>query len=129
QFAIEEYRPIKVVCVGAGFCGILAAIRFARKVPNIELTVYEKENGIGGTWFVNKYIHLQPSVQSSMNRDSHCDIPSHSVGHFPDGSGFYASGPEILAYLKRMVEKYKLMRQIKLQHELTQASWDEATGK
>ncbi|KAI0289909.1 hypothetical protein B0F90DRAFT_1790357, partial [Multifurca ochricompacta] len=22
---------------------------FARKVPNIELTVYEKENGIGGT--------------------------------------------------------------------------------
>ncbi|KAI0291043.1 hypothetical protein B0F90DRAFT_1781272 [Multifurca ochricompacta] len=25
------------------------------KVPNIKLTVYEKERGIGGTWFVNRY--------------------------------------------------------------------------
>ncbi|KAI0296315.1 FAD/NAD-binding domain-containing protein [Multifurca ochricompacta] len=121
QFAVDEYRPIKVVCIGAGFCGILAAIRFAQKVPNIELTVYEKEKGIGGTWFVNKYPGLA------------CDIPSHSYQYSFETnvhwSGFYASGPEILAYLNRVVEKYKLMRHIKLQHELTQASWDEVTGK
>ncbi|KAI0293022.1 hypothetical protein B0F90DRAFT_1822419 [Multifurca ochricompacta] len=49
HFAIGEYCPIKVVCIGAGFYGILAAIHFARKVPNIELTVYEKERRIGGT--------------------------------------------------------------------------------
>ncbi|KAI0289915.1 hypothetical protein B0F90DRAFT_1672218 [Multifurca ochricompacta] len=49
HFAINEYRPIKIVCIGAGFCGILAAIHFARKVPNIELTVYRKEKGIGST--------------------------------------------------------------------------------
>ena len=28
-FAIDEYRPIKVICVGAGFTGILAGIRCA----------------------------------------------------------------------------------------------------
>ena len=27
DFAIDEYRPMKVVCIGAGFTGILAAIR------------------------------------------------------------------------------------------------------
>ncbi len=69
--SIDEYRPIKVVCIGAGVSGILAAIRyeifrfpihislstlpsFPQKVPNIHLTVYEKEKGIGGTW-LNKY--------------------------------------------------------------------------
>ena len=29
EFAIDEYRPIKVICVGAGFTGILAGIRCA----------------------------------------------------------------------------------------------------
>ncbi|KAI0293171.1 hypothetical protein B0F90DRAFT_1822284 [Multifurca ochricompacta] len=133
QFAIDEYRPIKVVCVGAGFVAssqpfVPLFYSFARKVPNIELTVYEKENGIGGTWFVNKYIHLQPSDTSLVVTRSQAGyLRSCVVGTNVDGSGFYASGPEILAYLKRMVEKYKFMRQIKLQHELTQASWDEAT--
>ena len=27
EFAIDEHRPIKIVCVGAGFSGIVAAIR------------------------------------------------------------------------------------------------------
>ncbi len=29
-FAIDEYRPIKVIVIGAGFSGILAGIRYAR---------------------------------------------------------------------------------------------------
>ena len=29
DFAIDEYRPIKVICVGAGLTGILAGIRSA----------------------------------------------------------------------------------------------------
>jgi len=27
DFAIDEYRPIKVICIGAGFSGITAGIR------------------------------------------------------------------------------------------------------
>ncbi|KAI0291505.1 hypothetical protein B0F90DRAFT_1671498 [Multifurca ochricompacta] len=55
---------------------------FARNVPNIELTVYEKERLIGGTCFETNV----------------------------DWSGFYASGPEILAYLNQVVEKPRGMR-------------------
>lgn len=44
-------------------------------------------------------------------------------------SAFYAPGPEIRAYLERVVEKYKLMQYIKLQHELIHAQYDEPTGK
>ncbi|KAI0290406.1 hypothetical protein B0F90DRAFT_1929333 [Multifurca ochricompacta] len=47
---------------------------------------------------------------------------SFETNWYVDWSGFYASGPEILGYLNRVVEKYKLMPHIKLQHELAQAS-------
>jgi cation diffusion facilitator CzcD-associated flavoprotein CzcO len=43
-------------------------------------------------------------------------------------SEIYASGPEILADLHRIVEKYKLMQYIRLRHELTHATWDEDAG-
>ncbi|ETW86440.1 hypothetical protein HETIRDRAFT_58532 [Heterobasidion irregulare TC 32-1] len=121
DFAIDEYRPMKVVCIGAGFSGIIAGIRFAQRVPNLDLKIYDKEAGVGGTWFVNKYPGLA------------CDIPSHcyqlSFEENTQWSSFYAPGPEILAYLQRVVEKYKLTKYIRLQHELTYARWDEGSGK
>lgn len=47
--AIDEYRPIKVICIGAGISGILSAIRFPQKIPNLELKIYEKNEDIGGS--------------------------------------------------------------------------------
>lgn len=29
--------------------------RFRQKVPNIVMTVYESNGGVGGTWFTNRY--------------------------------------------------------------------------
>jgi len=28
---------------------------FKQKILNLDLTIYEKEDGIGGTWYVNRY--------------------------------------------------------------------------
>jgi len=121
EFSIDEYRPMKVICIGAGYAGIIAGIRFRQRIPNLELEIYEKENGIGGTWLVNKYPGLA------------CDIPSHiyqlSFETNTQWSRFYAPGSEIHAYLEHVVEKYKLRKYIHLQHELTHARFDEATAK
>ena len=46
-----------------------------------------------------------------------------------DWSAFYSPGSEILAYLERIVDKYKLMQYIKLQHELIHARYDEPSAK
>jgi cation diffusion facilitator CzcD-associated flavoprotein CzcO len=51
--AIDEQRPIKVICIGAGYSGILTAIRFPQRLSNLELVIYEKNADIGGTWFEN----------------------------------------------------------------------------
>lgn len=51
---IDANRKIKVVCLGAGYSGILTAIRFPQQIPNLELVIYEKNDDIGGTWYENR---------------------------------------------------------------------------
>lgn len=121
NFCIDEYRPMRVVCIGAGFSGILAGIRFPQKVPNIDFAIYEKNPAIGGTWYSNRYPGLS------------CDIPSHSYQYaFEDNtewSAFYAPGPEIREYLERVADKYKVKKYIHLEHEVVGAYWEEREGK
>ncbi|RPD59865.1 FAD/NAD(P)-binding domain-containing protein [Lentinus tigrinus ALCF2SS1-6] len=121
DFAVDEYRPIKVIVIGAGFSGILAGIRFPQKILNVELAIYEKSAGIGGTWYNNRY----PGVA--------CDVPAHcyqfSFEDKRDWSSFYAPGHEIQQHLQDVVEKYRLMRYIKLRHEVVHAQYDEAACK
>ena len=51
---IDEARPLKVIYIGAGVSGILAAIEFLKAVPSLELVIYEKNPEVGGTWYENK---------------------------------------------------------------------------
>lgn len=52
---VENLRPLRVVVIGAGFSGIVAAIRIPEKLRNVDLTVYEKSEAVGGVWWLNKY--------------------------------------------------------------------------
>lgn len=47
---VENLRRLKVRVVGAGFSGICAAVRIPERLRNIDLVVYEKNEGIGGVW-------------------------------------------------------------------------------
>ena len=46
-----------------------------------------------------------------------------------DWSAFYSPGHEIQAHLQDVVDKYKLMRHIKLSHEVVHARYDEPSGQ
>lgn len=49
-------RPVKIIAAGAGFGGIaLARAVEVGQIPGASLTVYEKDAGIGGTWWENRY--------------------------------------------------------------------------
>ena len=52
---VENFRPIRVICIGAGYSGIYLAIRIPERLRNVNLTVYEKNADVGGTWFENRY--------------------------------------------------------------------------
>lgn len=52
---VENFRPLKVIAIGAGFSGIYVSIRIPEWLRNVELVVYEKNEGLGGTWWENRY--------------------------------------------------------------------------
>ncbi|OAA64312.1 Flavin monooxygenase-like protein [Niveomyces insectorum RCEF 264] len=113
---VENLRPLKVRVIGAGYSGIVAAIRIPQRLRNIDFVVYEKEEGIGGVWWLNKY----PGIA--------CDIPSHSYQFTfapnPNWSSMYAPGREIQQYLQGVAEKFGATRFIQTSHKLESAAWD-----
>lgn len=71
---IDQPRPLKLIYIGAGISGIVAAIQFLKAVPHLELTIYEKNPELGGTWFENRYPGCacgEPSMTSANKLATH----------------------------------------------------------
>ncbi|XQE68665.1 flavin-containing monooxygenase [Pseudomonas sp. P3C3] len=107
-------KVYRVLIIGAGFSGIGMAVRL-RQRGECDFVVYEKEAGVGGTWWVNQY----PGCA--------CDIPSHlysfSFAPNPDWSRRFSPQPEIRDYLARCAERYELMPHIRFNREVTSLRW------
>src|SRR5215207_3668793 len=115
-----ELGDVEVAIIGSGFSGLGMAIRL-RQEGIEDFVVLERAADVGGTWWANTY----PGCA--------CDVPSHlysfSFALNPDWSQTYSTQPEIRDYLRGVVERFDLRRQILLGHEVTQATWDEEAGR
>jgi len=104
----------RVLIIGAGFSGIGMAVRLHQSGER-DFAVYEKEAGIGGTWWVNQY----PGCA--------CDIPSHlysfSFEPNPDWSRRFSPQPEIRDYLAHCARKYDLLSHVHFNTEVASLRW------
>ncbi|KAH6984737.1 hypothetical protein BKA56DRAFT_481176 [Ilyonectria sp. MPI-CAGE-AT-0026] len=118
---IENQRPLKIRVIGAGYSGVYLGIRIPQRLRNVDLQIYEKNKGIGGTWWENRY----PGCA--------CDIPAHSYQYSfapnKKWSSFYAPSEEICTYIQNVAQTYGATRFIKLQHEVTRCRWDDTLNK
>ena len=91
-----------VLIIGAGVSGICAGIQL--KKLGIPFSILEKNTGLGGTWFENKY----PGVK--------CDVPNHfySYSFKPklDWSAYFSEGAEIQQYLESCVDQFAIREHI-----------------
>ncbi|KAI0900874.1 FAD/NAD(P)-binding domain-containing protein [Annulohypoxylon nitens] len=114
---IDEPRELRVAVIGAGLSGTLAGILLPAKVPNINLTIFEKNADVGGTWFENIY----PGVR--------CDVPAHvyqtSFAPNTQWSEQFAQGREIREYWQGLARKYEVYKYLKLSQKVEEISWDE----
>ncbi|CZR69046.1 related to steroid monooxygenase [Phialocephala subalpina] len=122
QIPMGTPRAVKIIVVGAGFSGLC----FAREVDvgtlkSACLTVYEKNNNVGGTWYENRY----PGCA--------CDIPSHnyqfSWAPNPRFKSYYAGQPDIQAYIDAMADQHNLRQYVKTSHKVVGARWIEERQK
>lgn len=103
-----------VIIVGAGFSGMACAIKLL-EAGHRNLTIYDKNSGVGGTWETNKYPGLT------------CDVPAmsytYSFERSPEFSKQYASWNEIRDYCRHVSAKYGLNEFIKFEKEVSAADF------
>lgn len=124
---INEPSPaqprFKILMIGAGAAGIDFLHHAPKELEHlgVDIVCYDKNPDVGGTWYENRY----PGCA--------CDVPS--MGYTfpwkqnPDWSTFFASGKEIWQYMKDIVDEEGMMKYIKLNSEVTSATWDEGKSK
>ncbi|SMR57333.1 unnamed protein product [Zymoseptoria tritici ST99CH_3D1] len=130
-------RKLRVVAIGAGFANLILAHKhkFGEGKGYIDLVLYEKNAGVGGTWFENRYPGVKyllskksanPSIMSSLTQLSIYTFP---FAPNPDWTSFYVGGPEILDYINKTASDYHLNEYVQLQSRVTSAIWSSEKGK
>lgn len=106
---------MKVGIIGAGPGGLALAI-LLRRAGFADVTVFDREDGVGGTWRINTYPGLA------------CDVKSHLYSYSfdlnPHWSRQWSKQPEILAYFERCATENGLQPHLRLRTEIRSARWE-----
>ena len=109
-----------VAVLGAGFGGLALAHRLAQSGID-DVVIFERSDGVGGTWRANRY----PGAA--------CDVPSHlyslSFAPNPEWSRTYATQPEILDYIENCYDRFDVRRKVRCSTEIVAARWDGADSR
>ena len=111
-----EAPDLRFAIIGAGFSGIAAAIRLRERGVE-DFLVFEKADGVGGTWWANTYPGCQCDVASNLY--------SLSAAPNPSWSRTYSNQPEIRAYLEDTARRFGLEPHLRLGTEVESARWDD----
>lgn len=115
---LDGAQDFPVAIIGAGQGGIAAAVRMQQM--GIPYVLFEKNEGVGGTWFENTY----PGVR--------VDVPGHSyhLSYAPnhDWSCYFPLGDEIRRYYTSVSDKLGVTRNTRYSTEVLSATYDEPSG-
>ena len=112
-------RGLRIIVVGAGMSGILAAIKL--KEAGLDFVIYEKADRLGGTWRENTYAGIA------------CDVPSHFYSYSfalnPEWTRQFSPGAEIQAYFEDVAERYGVAEKIVYGREVRRAAFEDGRWK
>jgi cyclohexanone monooxygenase len=104
--------------IGAGPGGLALGI-FLKRAGFENFTIFDREDGVGGTWRINTYPGLA------------CDVKSHLYSFSFDlnsrWSRLWSGQAEILAYFERCARRYRLQPHLALRTEVVSARWEESS--
>ncbi len=116
---LDQGERFDAIVIGAGFAGLYALYRL--REAGLRVRVYEAGDGVGGTWYWNRY----PGAR--------CDAESlaYSFSFSPDleqeweWTERYATQPEILRYIEHVAGRFDLLRDIRLERRVATAHYED----
>ena len=109
----------RVGIVGAGFAGVIAALRLQQSGRD-SFVIFERAASSGGTWRDNVYPGCACDVPSNVYSISFVPNPNWSKGYSPQ--------PEILAYLRGIINDHKLEHHIRYNSDIVRSEFSETSG-
>ncbi len=114
---------LDAVVVGAGFSGLYMLHRL--RELGLSTRVYEAADGVGGTWYWNRYPGARCDSESYYYSYSFSD----EIQQEWEWTCRYPEQPEILRYLNYVADKLDLRRDIQFNTRVTAARYDEQTNR
>jgi len=112
-------RTYSQLIIGSGFSGLCTAIKLKQTNQN-NFIILERNDWLGGTWYVNHY----PGAA--------CDVESHLYSYSfepsPDWTKEFGPQEEILHYMEHCAKKYDLIKHIRFNSNIISAVFDEKFG-
>lgn len=124
-FATRAHAPgqieeREVVILGAGMSGLCMAVAL-RRARRDDFAVIEQSEGLGGTWWDNRY------------PGAHVDVPaplySFSFAPNPRWRRRFAAAPEIQAYMREVARRFGLEPHLRFGQRIERAEFDERDGR
>jgi 4-hydroxyacetophenone monooxygenase len=113
--SVAPDTPFTVAVIGAGMSGIVAAHRLRQ--AGVPVTVFEKNEDVGGTWFENVYPGCRVDVPNHLYSYSFAQ-----TGEWPQ---FFSTQDVLLDYFRSCVEQFDLRPMIRFGTEVLGMELDE----
>ncbi len=116
-------QSVDVLIVGAGFAGMYMLHKVRQQ--GLRAQVFEAGDGVGGTWYWNRY----PGARCDVESMEYSYQFSEDMQQEWRWSERYAAQPEILRYANQVADRFKLRDGIQFETRVTAAHFDEARGR
>ncbi|NND68655.1 MAG: NAD(P)-binding domain-containing protein, partial [Halioglobus sp.] len=113
----ERRHEHKVLVIGGGMSGVLAAYRL--REAGIPFVVIEKNAGVGGTWYENRY----PGARVDVGNHLYC-YSFEAADHWTQ---YFSEQPELQRYFEGVVQHHDLARDFRLNTSVVSADFDETS--
>ncbi|HXP75222.1 MAG TPA: NAD(P)/FAD-dependent oxidoreductase [Stellaceae bacterium] len=110
--------------VGAGFAGLYQLLCLCDRL-GLSVRVLETADGVGGTWYWNRY----PGARCDSESHSYCYSFSDALLQEWEWTERYPEQPEIIRYLNFVADRFDLRRDISFGTRVTAARFDAATHR
>ncbi len=123
QSANDDIPQLDIGIVGAGFAGMYLVQRL--RELDFSLRAFEAGDGVGGTWYWNRY----PGCRVDIVSPEYSYEFSDALQQEWDWSEKYSTQAELLRYANHVADRFDLRRDIQFNTRVTDASYDEESSR